>query len=511
MNAIPPIMHQTWKNTHIPAEWQRYQASWWQQHPQWTYRLWTDDDNRRFIHTHYAWFLPTYDAYPEAIMRVDAVRYFLLHHYGGVYVDLDFECIQPLASLLSHAALVLGVEPPEHTDMTLARERALDRIVCNALMASQPQHPFWEHVFTLLMQCRNEPGPLDATGPFFLTRAYESYAEKQQVRLLPSTLIYPVTKTECWAGKLESPGFRQQATQHAYALHHWSGSWYTQASAASSQTAGAPIYRLHQGRIVESSHLDEGRAKIVPEQAPQEPPRISCLMVTRGRYELARQALQDFRQQTYPNRELLIMDDDEDERLAHDVEMGPTAGLVYLRLPPENLTLGALRNLAVAYASGTYICQWDDDDRYHPRRLERQMATLQALHTDACFVARPLLWWPQQQRLAVSRPRIWECSMVCSKAKLIPYPHARKGEDTPVVAHLLGHCEVALLDDPLLYTYIVHGRNTWEATHFERHWQLATAQYTGKEYERLVRELGLTHPFGTQATHHSPPSPTAWE
>src|SRR5262245_1687646 len=340
MNAIPLIIHQTWKNTDIPAEWQHYQASWWQHHPQWTYRLWTDEDNRRFIHTHYAWFLPTYDAYPEAIMRVDAVRYFLLHHYGGMYVDLDFECIQPLTPLLSHAALVLGVEPPEHTDMTLARERALDRIVCNALMASQPQHPFWEHVFTLLMQCRDAPGPLDAAGPFFLTRAYESYGEKQQVKLLPSTLIYPVTKTDCWAGKLESPSFRQQATQYAYALHHWSGTWYTQASAASPQTAGAPIYRLHQGRIVECSRLDEERAWTAPDQAPQEPPRISCLMVTRDRYELARQAIQDFRQQTYPNRELLIVDDDEDERLAHDVEMGPTAGLVYLRLPPEDLTLG---------------------------------------------------------------------------------------------------------------------------------------------------------------------------
>src|SRR5262249_33524870 len=184
-------------------------------------------------------------------------------------------------------------------------------------------------------------------------------------------------------------------------LHHWSGSWCLQASTASPLTAGAPIYRLHQGRIVESSHLDEERAKTVPDQASQEPPRISCLMVTRGRYELARRALQDFRQQTYPNRELLIVDDDEDERLAHDVAMGPTTGLVYLRLPPENLPLGVLRNLAVASASGTYICQWDDDDCYHPRRLERQMATLQALHTDACFVARPLLWWPQQHRLAV--------------------------------------------------------------------------------------------------------------
>ena len=197
-------------------------------------------------------------------------------------------------------------------------------------MASQPQHPFWEHVFTLLMQCCDEPEPLDATGPFFLTYAYESYVDKQQVRLLPSTLIYPVTKTECWAGQLESPGFRQQATQHAYALHHWSGSWCARPPPQASRRQASPIYRLRHGRIVECAHLDEERAKTAPDQAPQEPPRISCLMVTRGRYELARRALQDFRQQTYLNRELLIVDDDEDERLAHDVEMGTTAGLVYL-------------------------------------------------------------------------------------------------------------------------------------------------------------------------------------
>ena len=47
-------------------------------------------------------------------MRVDAVRYFLRYHYGGVYADLDFEALKPLDALLVEKDLVLGQEPAAH-------------------------------------------------------------------------------------------------------------------------------------------------------------------------------------------------------------------------------------------------------------------------------------------------------------------------------------------------------------------------------------------------------------
>lgn len=37
----------------------------------------------------YPWFLDTFDGYPFPIQRADAIRYFVLAHYGGVYLDLD--------------------------------------------------------------------------------------------------------------------------------------------------------------------------------------------------------------------------------------------------------------------------------------------------------------------------------------------------------------------------------------------------------------------------------------
>ena len=42
--------------------------------------------------TRYPWFLETFDGYPYPIQRADAIRYFVLHHFGGIYIDLDDVC-----------------------------------------------------------------------------------------------------------------------------------------------------------------------------------------------------------------------------------------------------------------------------------------------------------------------------------------------------------------------------------------------------------------------------------
>lgn len=52
-------------------------------------QLWSEKSSRDFIETHYPWFLRTYDRYRFPVQRVDAVRYFILMHYGGIYLDLD--------------------------------------------------------------------------------------------------------------------------------------------------------------------------------------------------------------------------------------------------------------------------------------------------------------------------------------------------------------------------------------------------------------------------------------
>lgn len=50
---------------------------------------------------HYPSFLPTFDSYKYPIQRADAIRYFVLHRFGGIYMDLDVGCKRDFAPLLS--------------------------------------------------------------------------------------------------------------------------------------------------------------------------------------------------------------------------------------------------------------------------------------------------------------------------------------------------------------------------------------------------------------------------
>ena len=57
--------------------------------------LWTDASSREFIANEYPWFLDTFDGYTYPIQRADAIRYFVLHHYGGVNFGSHFFDHQP--------------------------------------------------------------------------------------------------------------------------------------------------------------------------------------------------------------------------------------------------------------------------------------------------------------------------------------------------------------------------------------------------------------------------------
>lgn len=77
-------------------------------------------------------FLPTFDGYPYNIQRADVIRYFVLHHYGGVYLDLDIGCRAPIDPLLLHTPAMLPVTKPVG--------------ISNDLMASEPRGPFMDSV-----------------------------------------------------------------------------------------------------------------------------------------------------------------------------------------------------------------------------------------------------------------------------------------------------------------------------------------------------------------------------
>ncbi len=487
---IPRIIHQTWKSREVPEHLRGFARSWQAHHPGWEHRLWTDADNRAFLARHYPHFLPYYDAYATPICRVDAIRCFLLKHFGGLYVDLDFECLEPFDELLDTDAVVLGEEPAKHVRERCNEHPELTRVVCNALMASPPGHPFWDHVIECMIAAHHEPGPLNATGPFLLTRAVETYRGEAPVRVLPASKLYPISDVEQRSGAIFDLEFWRERTRHAHAVHHWAGTWWRERGDIEPLTPD----RTRAALVERGTRLGDVMLSLRAVR-PTDTPLVSCLMVTRNRAPTARLAIDAFLRQSWPARELVILDDGEDDSLRdHVAVLNDPRVRIYQPAGPR-ATLGELRNRALALAHGEYVCQWDDDDLYDPARIASQMFALHVLRADACFLERWTIWWPAQDRLALSTRRLWEGSMLCRKALVPPYPALARGEDSPVAEHILAHGRVVLLDQPRWYLYVVHGANTFGAEHFDRHWEGATLQAEGADYIRLRQELGKRLPL----------------
>lgn len=101
-------------------------------------------------------------------------------------------------------------------------------------------------------------------------------------------------------------------------------------------------------------------------------PLVSAIMPTANRQHVARQAAEMFLAQSWPNKELVVIDDGLRETLLPDHPQ-----IRYIRVSRTG-ALGAKRNLACSHARGEFICHWDDDDIYTADRIEHQVLGLLA-------------------------------------------------------------------------------------------------------------------------------------
>jgi glycosyltransferase involved in cell wall biosynthesis len=208
---------------------------------------------------------------------------------------------------------------------------------------------------------------------------------------------------------------------------------------------------------------------------------ISCLCVTRGdRPGLLSEAVSDFVRQTFPDRELVILHDGDeaaDARVAAIVAAHAGASIRVERAPPEQ-RLGGLRNIAIARARGEWICQWDDDDRYHPDRLRLQWEQARSEQADVNYLVDQLHWFRADNSLFWDdwgdEPypmNVIQGTILARRDVMPPYPDIGRGEDT-LQTHALLREEASrafrvsrLRGMGWCYIYRFHGGNAWDAVH----------------------------------------------
>lgn len=210
---VPKIIHQTWKDTVIPKEWVPYQEKVKALHPDWEYRLWTDNDNDRFIQEHYPDLFPIYQKYPKPVMKADVIRYAIMDKIGGFYLDLDYEMLKPFDL---EGSVILP----------MSREKAMgdaDDRIGNCILASEPGHVFWKAVIRDLIDDPFDIGTDEidvekATGPLLLTKVY--FGRSWEDIVTPSRPLFhpPSPRKEKAYRAILDKGI-------AYGIHHAHGSW----------------------------------------------------------------------------------------------------------------------------------------------------------------------------------------------------------------------------------------------------------------------------------------------
>ncbi|KAJ5127818.1 mannosyl phosphorylinositol ceramide synthase SUR1 [Penicillium atrosanguineum] len=170
-----------WRNlaSNPPDEWIIARESCHEKNPFYEQYVWNDETAHQFIEAHFTWFLPTYTTYLLPPQRVDALRYLLLWHFGGIYLDPEIGC-------------QLSIEPLLH-DVTALLPQNWPYGVSQRMIASRANHPFVIKV-ALDITDHGHSWPKHATamfstGPIIISRVlarwFRAMRESPDITILP--------------------------------------------------------------------------------------------------------------------------------------------------------------------------------------------------------------------------------------------------------------------------------------------------------------------------------------
>ena len=231
---ITKIIHQIWSGIDgpLPEQFEILGQTWKRDYPDWKYELWDHDKMNQFILDYYPQYWDLYNKYPYNVQRWDVIRYLILYKIGGMYVDFDYESIEPMDKIIAGKYCCFSVET-EYKDPGTGHDIYIHN---NALMLSVPNHPYMKKIIEIVFSekmVNHNPHPKDrcvlyTTGPMMLNNLYNSLEEdeKETVFLIPAKHVTPFNVRQAHrfrAGDLAQD--LEDCLEEAYAVHYFFGGW----------------------------------------------------------------------------------------------------------------------------------------------------------------------------------------------------------------------------------------------------------------------------------------------
>jgi len=259
---IQHIIHQVWecKNKRLPEQFVKFAQTWKEHHPDWQYEFWNKKRMDTFVRKYYPEFSEIFFVYYNDVQRRDVIRYLILHKMGGVYVDFDSECLEPMDEYIHGKTCCFGLEPEKHANMLRQ-----SFFISNAWIASKSNHPFLKQIIKMLADATftaagTNNTVLKTNGSLLLTEAYLLYHKKDEITLFPSKITSPWTRQEVqmYFRNEINEKIMEDKLQNAFSLHYYRRSCQTNISriktdvlylSISNEGGGASrsAYRIHSG------------------------------------------------------------------------------------------------------------------------------------------------------------------------------------------------------------------------------------------------------------------------
>ena len=178
--AIPRLIWQTSRSLTLSDRANATVSTWIANNPTWKHMIATDDDMDIFFRTK---FPPNvYEAFsklPLGVMKADTFRLAVMYYYGGIYADVDTECVRPIDE---------WVGPAQTEGCTAIVAMESYNSFANWAFAAAPRHPVFKRALDRVVENVEQDGgviPKDAhfvaayTGPPVLTASIRDVLQSE--------------------------------------------------------------------------------------------------------------------------------------------------------------------------------------------------------------------------------------------------------------------------------------------------------------------------------------------
>ena len=250
----------TWKRRRLPRLLKRCVQSFVTNNPGWRVCFFDDKQCENFVQREYPAFYPTYISYPAGILRADIFRVLVLYRYGGVYADIDMECLQPLQGMLDTFdenawEVLLSTDHPIHERM-YADGRTM---WMNNFIVAKPKAYFLACLIEAFAKAPRKDKiaelAVSVTGPALFSRTIEVEGglEKLRITQLPWQWVNPLPDMaqDFPERAIYDRQIRQRTWQEEHApflVHYWHHTW---CQAGTTLEQYLPFLQQSDGEIAE--------------------------------------------------------------------------------------------------------------------------------------------------------------------------------------------------------------------------------------------------------------------